>query len=125
MSELIQMVERNNKYKLCLHERDILPGGIFVDDILESIEVSRKFILVLSNNFMDDQWCKYEAAIANHTLVDGGGHKLLLILLQDIHSEHINKSLKVLLNSVSHVEWTMNRNGQKLFWQTVKQFMGR
>lgn len=125
MSELIQMVERNNKYKLCLHERDISPRGIFVDDILESIEVSRKFILVLSNNFMDDQWCKYEAAIANHTLVDGGGHKLLLILLQDIRSEHINKSLKVLLNSVSHVEWTMNRNGQKLFWQTVKQFMGR
>ncbi|XP_056008532.1 toll-like receptor 2 type-1 [Ostrea edulis] len=125
MSELVQMVERNNKYKLCLHERDILPGGIFVDDILESIEVSRKFMLVLSNNFMDDQWCKYETAIANHTLVDGGGHKLLLILLQDIHSEHINKSLKVLLNSVSHVEWTMNRNGQKLFWQTVKQFMGR
>lgn len=125
MSELIQMVERNNKYKLCLHERDISPRGIFVDDILESIEVSRKFILVLSNNFMDDQWCKYEAAIANHTLVDGGGHKLLLILLQDIRSEHINKSLKVLLNSVSHVEWTMNRNGQKLFWQTVKQFMGK
>ncbi|XP_062621133.1 toll-like receptor 2 [Saccostrea cucullata] len=123
MSELVEMVERNDKHKLCLHERDIIPGGVYVDDILESIDTSRKFILVLSNNFMDDQWCMYEAALANHTLADGDGHKLLLILLEDIRSEHINKSLKVLLKSTSYVEWTKNKNGLKIFWQTIKQFM--
>ncbi|XP_061188802.1 toll-like receptor 2 type-2 [Saccostrea echinata] len=125
MSELVRMLERNHKYKLCLHERDIIPGGVYVDDILESIDTSRKLILVLSNNFMDDQWCKYETALASHTLADGDGHKLFLILLENIRSEHINRSLKVLLKSISHVEWTENKTGQRMFWQTLKQFMDK
>ncbi|XP_061180618.1 toll-like receptor 2 type-2, partial [Saccostrea echinata] len=123
MSELVRMLERNHKYKLCLHERDIIPGGVYVEDILESIDTSRKLILVLSNNFMDDQWCKYETALASHTLADGDGHKLFLVLLEDIRSEHINRSLKVLLKSISHVEWTENKIGQRMFWESIKQFM--
>ncbi|XP_061188803.1 toll-like receptor 2 type-1 [Saccostrea echinata] len=123
MSELVRMLERNHKYKLCLHERDIIPGGVYVDDILESIDTSRKLILVLSDNFMDDQWCKYETALASHTLADGDGHKLFLILLGDIRSEHINSSLKVLLNSTSHARWPEKKTDQRIFWQTVKQFM--
>ncbi|XP_062570035.1 toll-like receptor 2 type-2 [Saccostrea cucullata] len=123
MSELVQMLERNHKYKLCLHERDIIPGGVYVEDIVESIDMSRKLILVLSNHFMDDQWCKYETALASHTLADGDSHKLFLILLQDIRSEHMNGSLKVLLNSTSHARWTEEKTEQRKFWQTVKQFM--
>ncbi|XP_062604742.1 toll-like receptor 13 [Saccostrea cucullata] len=123
MSELVQNIERKHKYKLCLHERDIIPGGIYVDDMLQSIESSRKFILLLSNNFLDDQWCKYEAAIANHILADGMGDKLFIMLLEDIRSEHITSSLKILLESIRHTEWTQNRNGQKLFWSSILQFM--
>ncbi|XP_062593259.1 toll-like receptor 2 [Saccostrea cucullata] len=123
MSELVRMLERNHIYKLCLHERDIIPGGVYVENILESIDTSRKLMLVLSNNFMDDQWCKYETAMASHTLADGDGHKLFLVLLEDIHSEHINRSLKVLLKSIPHVEWTENKTGQRMFWETIKKFM--
>lgn len=121
MAELVEHVERKHNYKLCLHERDIIPGGVYVEDVLESIDFSRKFILVLSNNFMDDQWGRYETAIASHTLAEGGGGKLFLILLEDIRSEYITRSLKVLLKSIGHAEWTKNKNGQKIFWNNVVQ----
>lgn len=54
MVELVECVERKYNYKFCLYERDIILGGVYVEDVFESIDFSRKFILVFLNNFMDD-----------------------------------------------------------------------
>ncbi|XP_048749228.1 toll-like receptor 13 [Ostrea edulis] len=125
MSKVVKHLEQMNQYRLCLHERNVLPGGSIVDDIIENIDASRKFILVLSNNFMDDQWCKYEANIANHMLADGKGEKIIILLLEDIQSQHLTSSLKVLLKSTSHVKWTENANGQKLFFKALRRLMDK
>ncbi|XP_061188406.1 toll-like receptor 2 type-2 [Saccostrea echinata] len=123
MSELVDVMEKKENYKLCLHERNFLPSCAHVDNILESIEASRKFILVLSNNFMEDQWCNYETIIANHKLADGNGDRVFLILLGKISSKHFTVALKTLLKSVENAEWTVNENGKKLFWNKLKSFM--
>lgn len=31
-----------HNYKLCLHERHIIPGGVYAEDIIESIDFSPK-----------------------------------------------------------------------------------
>ncbi|XP_061188766.1 toll-like receptor 4 [Saccostrea echinata] len=125
MSELVENLESRRQYKLCLHERDIIPGGIFVDEILDNIEVSRKFILVLSPNFMSDQWCQYEATLANHAVADGRVGEVILIVLGKLESQHLTNSMKVLLKSICSIEWTENKNGQKLFWSSITQLMDR
>ncbi|XP_061188784.1 toll-like receptor 2 [Saccostrea echinata] len=123
MSELVDAMEKKENYKLCLHERNFLPSCAHVDNILESIEASRKFILVLSNNFMEDQWCNYETIIANHKLADGNGDRVFLILLGKINCKHFTIALKTLLKAVENAEWTLNENGKKLFWNKLKRFM--
>lgn len=40
-------VKKKHNYKLCLHERGIISGGVYVEDVLESIDLSRKFYLFL------------------------------------------------------------------------------
>ncbi|XP_061188804.1 toll-like receptor 13 [Saccostrea echinata] len=120
MSELIENLEKKYNFKLCLQERDILPGGIFVDDIHHSIEASRKFILVLSNNFMSDQWCRYEALIANLTVVDGRSEKVLIVLLGEISSQYMTNSMKTLMKSTVNLEWTEKASGKKLFWTRIQ-----
>lgn len=125
MSELVDTLEKKENYKLCLHERNILPIGSHVDNIFESIESSRKLILVLSDNFMKDQWCQFETIIANHQLADGNKDKILLILLNDIDSEHFTIALKTLLKEAESVEWTTNANGMKLFRKKINSFMRR
>lgn len=123
MSELVETLEKRENYKLCLHERNILPIGSHVDNIFESIESSRKLILVLSNNFMKDQWCQFETVIANHKLADGNKDKILLIILNDIDSKHFTIALKTLLKEAESVEWTTNANGIKLFRKKIISFM--
>ena len=126
MSELVESLEKKEGYKLCLHERNFLPIGSHVDNIFENIEASRNLILVLSNNFMEDQWCQFETIIANHKLADGNKDNIFLILLDGIDSnKNFTIALKTLLKEVQNVEWTTNANGRKLFWKRLKSFMDK
>ncbi|XP_062570045.1 toll-like receptor 13 [Saccostrea cucullata] len=123
MSEFIEKLEKKYNFKLCLQERDILPGGIFVNDIHNNIEASRKFILVLSDNFMSDQWCRYETLIANLTVVDGRPEKVLIVLLEEISSQYMTNSMKTLMKSTVNLEWTEKESGKKLFWTRIQAEM--
>ncbi|XP_062589583.1 toll-like receptor 13 isoform X1 [Saccostrea cucullata] len=123
MSELVDVLEKKESYKLCLHERNFLPVGFHVDNIFENMEASRKLLLVLTNNFMQDQWCQFETIIANQKLADGNKNNILLILLDNIDSKHFTAALKTLLKEAESVEWTSNLNGRKLFWKKIKNFM--
>jgi hypothetical protein len=125
MAELVEHLERKHDFRLFLHERNLLPGGIQVEDIHASIESSRKFILVLSNNFMTDQWCQYEATLAKDSLAGGRGDKIVVILLENLRSDHITSSFKTLLKYTDNAEWTENGNGRKLFWKNVLNFMNK
>ncbi|KAF4513906.1 UNVERIFIED_CONTAM: hypothetical protein B566_EDAN018009 [Ephemera danica] len=44
-----------NKYALCLHERDFRLGAYIMDNVADSIERSRHVILVLSPNFVSSK----------------------------------------------------------------------
>ncbi|XP_061188484.1 toll-like receptor 6 [Saccostrea echinata] len=125
MAELVEQLEKRHSYSLFLYERNLLPGGVFIEDIHNSIDCSRKLILVLSNNFMSDHWCQYEAAIANHTVADGKGDKIIVILLENPDTKHITSSFKTLLKSTQNAEWANSVNGQKLFRKRIIELMAK
>ncbi|GIY13366.1 toll-like receptor Tollo [Caerostris extrusa] len=47
-------------FRLCLHYRDLPVGGYMSDAIMEAMESSRRTILILSENFLKSEWCRYE-----------------------------------------------------------------
>ncbi len=84
IEKLLPELEYKRGLHLCLHDRDWLAGPDIVDNIMDSIEQSRKTVLVLSNHFARSQWCQFEMTMAQHKLVDDNIDVLVLIVLEDI-----------------------------------------
>ena len=69
--QLIAIIEDGPEpFCLCLKERGDIPAGLYVlNSICHGIYHSRKAIVVLSENFMDNGWCHYQLQIAQMRLV--------------------------------------------------------
>jgi protein toll len=47
-------------YKVCIHERDFMPGMFITENIQQAIESSKRVVCLLSHNFIRSYWCMME-----------------------------------------------------------------
>ena len=106
--------------RLCLHDRDFRLGEVITEQIIESIQSSKKTLFILSKSFLASTWCHFEIQMAQSRLFTTGKDVILLALLEPLPDCMVSKTLKGLLETRTHVEWTENDTyGQKLFWEKI------
>ncbi|XP_007455415.1 PREDICTED: toll-like receptor 6-like, partial [Lipotes vexillifer] len=106
-NELIPNLEKED-IRICLHERNFVPGKSIVENIINCIEKSYKSIFVLSPNFVQSEWCHYELYFAHHNLFHEGSNNLILILLEPIPQNSIPgkyHKLRALMAQRTYLEW--------------------
>ncbi|NXU61625.1 TLR21 protein, partial [Horornis vulcanius] len=110
-------------FRLCLHKRDFVPGKWIVDNIIDSIEKSRKTLFVLSEHFVQSEWCKYELDFSHFRLFDENNDAAILVLLEPIQSKAIPKrfcKLRRIMNTKTYLEWPAGEEQQQVFWENLK-----
>ncbi|XP_071663877.1 toll-like receptor 2 type-2 [Patagioenas fasciata] len=110
-------------FRLCLHKRDFVPGKWIVDNIIDSIEKSHKTLFVLSEHFVQSEWCKYELDFSHFRLFDENNDAAILVLLEPIQSEAIPKrfcKLRKIMNTKTYLEWPLEEKQQEMFWFNLK-----
>ncbi|XP_005500898.2 toll-like receptor 2 type-1 [Columba livia] len=110
-------------FRLCLHKRDFVPGKWIVDNIIDSIEKSHKTLFVLSEHFVQSEWCKYELDFSHFRLFDENNDAAILVLLEPIQSEAIPKrfcKLRKIMNTKTYLEWPPGEEQQNIFWENLK-----
>ncbi|XP_041609707.1 toll-like receptor 1 [Vulpes lagopus] len=121
-SELLPNLEKE-ELRICLHERNFIPGKSIVENIINCIEESYKSIFVLSPNFVQSEWCHYELYFAHHNLFHEGSNNLILILLEPIPQYSIPSSyhkLKNLMAQRTYLEWPKEKSKHGLFWANLR-----
>uniref|UniRef100_A0A7M4EPV5 TIR domain-containing protein n=1 Tax=Crocodylus porosus TaxID=8502 RepID=A0A7M4EPV5_CROPO len=122
---MVQELEHANPpLRLCLHKRDFVPGKWIVDNIIDSIERSHKTLFVLSEHFVQSEWCKYELDFSHFRLFDENNDTAILILLEPIRGKAIPKrfcKLRKLMNTKTYLEWPLEEVQQQVFWSTLKE----
>ncbi|NWH19273.1 TLR21 protein, partial [Grus americana] len=110
-------------FRLCLHKRDFVPGKWIVDNIIDSIEKSHKTLFVLSEHFVQSEWCKYELDFSHFRLFDENNDAAILVLLEPIQSKTIPKrfcKLRKIMNTKTYLEWPPGEEQQEMFWENLK-----
>ncbi|KAK3593117.1 hypothetical protein CHS0354_018245 [Potamilus streckersoni] len=92
--ELIPVLEKYFNYRICVHYRNFSVGAAIAENIVSSVESSKRVIVVLSKNFIESDWCHYEFQIAYQRLLSEKKNRIIMILLGDIDKSKLVPELK-------------------------------
>ncbi|KAJ8373716.1 hypothetical protein SKAU_G00042960 [Synaphobranchus kaupii] len=111
---------------LCVHERDFVPGEWILDNIINCVEQSYKTLFVLSQSFIQSNWCVYELFFAQHRALSVRQDSLVFVLLEPIPADSIPRKflkLRSLLRQQTYLEWPKEERKRQVFWASLKAML--
>jgi toll-like receptor 13 len=109
-----RLEEHRPPLRLCLHHKHFTLGACISDNIIESVERSRHTIIVLSENFLESEWCLLEFRKAFHqTLLERTRH-LIVVLMSNINLDTVEPEMKHFLRTHTYL-----KRQDFLFWDRL------
>merc|ERR1719154_391460 len=106
----------NPVYKCKVHTRDFVPGQMIPDQILASVQESRRTIIVLSKEYVKADWTRMEFKEAHHHSVQDKRQRLILLIHGEVPPiENMDKDLKAYIKMESYIH-----SEDKDFWRKIR-----
>nr|XP_055026482.1 toll-like receptor 4 [Misgurnus anguillicaudatus] len=125
MNELMENLENGvPPIKLCLHMRDFEAGKSIASNIIdEGIMGSRKVIVVVSQHFIDSDWCRFEFEIAQSWFVMERNANIIIIILEDVEERKTKKvfGLHKHLKKNTYLKWSRDPLSKMRFWIRLRK----
>ena len=83
--------------RVCLHQRDWELGRSVVDNMVESVLRSQKTLIIVSENYLQSEYCMQELKIAMHREIDGDHmqrDRIVLIKIDDVSMQRLPRFLR-------------------------------
>ncbi|NXE91118.1 I18RA protein, partial [Menura novaehollandiae] len=122
---LPDMLENKYGYKLCILERDILPGGAYTDEVVTAIKQSRRVIIILSPAYISGPSI-FELQAAVNCALEDKRIKLVLIKFKDFQEpETLPPVVKKALRILPVITWksSISAAPDKKFWKYMHYHM--
>lgn len=110
-------------YHLCLHYRDIPQTGVaymqYTLPLPEAAEASKRIILVVTRNFLETEWSRFEFKQALHGILKSRIYTLVIIEDSSVLNEaQCDPDLRPYLKTSLRIKW-----GQNKFWEKLRYAM--
>ncbi len=117
--ELLPSLENQEpKLKCCIHERDFKVGVAVTENIVECIDRSRKFAMILSKGFVRSKWCLFETHLAHCRMLDSNENNLVVVLKERVALRDMDRNLQLLVKTWTYLEWKIEK--QIEFWDRLR-----
>uniref|UniRef100_T1JNH1 TIR domain-containing protein n=1 Tax=Strigamia maritima TaxID=126957 RepID=T1JNH1_STRMM len=108
-------------YKLCLHNRDWRAGQFITDQIVQSVESSRRTIIVLTDNYLKSNWSRLEFDIAYQQALKDQVRRVIAVVPNEVPDlSKIDKEFKSFITLTTYVEAK-----KPYFWRKLRASMPR
>ncbi|XP_067648862.1 toll-like receptor 4 [Haliotis asinina] len=119
IEEMIPELETKAGLRMCIHQRDFMPGQAIASNIVDAIDNSRKTLIVLSPAFLGSDWCVFEYQIALQSRVNRRQDNLLVLMYEHVPVKDLPKEMALLLSNNSYLEYNADVYGKETFWQSL------
>ncbi|NXN92878.1 TLR7 protein, partial [Rhinopomastus cyanomelas] len=122
LEELVERLEgqKARQFNLCLEGRDWLPGQPVLDNLSQSIQLSKKTVFVLTDKYIKSGSFKTTFYMAHQRLLDDKIDVIILIFLEKVLQKSRYVRLRKRLCRSSVLEWPSNPRSQPYFWHCLK-----
>ncbi|KAH6929730.1 hypothetical protein HPB50_005328 [Hyalomma asiaticum] len=113
------------RYRVCVAERDFIPGIAIAENICRCISQSRVSLFVLSAEFCRSRWCMFELMLAQHRLFESDRYEHIVFIKKGpIDQSEMCPLLSYLTTSRTYIEVPEtggDERRQDLFWLQVQE----
>ncbi|KAM6260463.1 interleukin-1 receptor accessory protein isoform 1-T3 [Spheniscus humboldti] len=116
------VLENEFGYKLCIFDRDSLPGGIVTDETLSFIQKSRRLLVVLSPNYvLQGTQALLELKAGLENMASKGNIKVILVQYKAIRKSKV-KELKQAKAALTVIKWKGEKSKfpKGRFWKQLQ-----
>ena len=121
--ELKPKLEREG-FRLMLPDFHFEPGADYIDNVMNAIDNSRRFIFVITRDFLTDEWCEYHIQVArSHALRKESENFIIVIVRDGIPLHEIPKPLQRIWIRVKCLRWPIDGDEEAIcqFWETLQK----
>nr|ATW00982.1 toll-like receptor 7 [Desmodus rotundus] len=122
LDELVAKLEdpREKHFNLCLEERDWLPGQPVLENLSQSIQLSKKTVFVMTDKYAKTENFKIAFYLSHQRLMDEKVDVIILIFLEKPLQKSKFLQLRKRLCRSSVLEWPTNPQAHAYFWQCLR-----
>ncbi|VDI57031.1 toll-like receptor 13 [Mytilus galloprovincialis] len=123
LKDIIPNLEQKEILKLCIHQRDFLPGEDITQNITNAIHESKKTVCIITRSFLDSYYCMFEFNMARMESIysRGGQNILFLVFLEQIRPSELPLVMLELVQKQSYIEYPNDEQGNVVFWDKIKE----
>ncbi|VDH95323.1 Hypothetical predicted protein [Mytilus galloprovincialis] len=121
--KLLKKVENESGISLCIRDRDFDVGKVYVENIIEKMNVSRRIIIVISHDMVKSSWCLFESRIAQEKCLNMESEALISLMVEDVSEKNMSSSLRAFVNSASFSKFPTKEYDEEQFWLNLTKVL--
>ncbi|XP_062607109.1 toll-like receptor 4 [Saccostrea cucullata] len=118
--DIVEYLEKEHKLRLCIHQRDFIPGTDIADNITNAIHNSQRTVCMLTSDYLGSYWCNYEMNMARMEAICARNRSnvLFFIICQKGITKNIPLKWMDLIHGKSYLEFFGENENEVLAFRT-------
>ena len=119
LDRLRPKLEEDFGFKLCVHDRDFIAGKLITDNVMASMDKSKKIMVVLSNSFSERGWCQFELIAVQAHVLERMRDLLVVVVLEQLDERLMTSTMFTLLQTTTYITWPDDVDCEDQFWNNL------